>query len=215
MTVRILIVDDHPLVIDGLAASLRQFTDFEIAGAASTLDAARRAIQAVAPDIVLLDLRLPDGSGTELLVEAQRDNAPTAFIVLSSFMTAQYVRAAIAMGASGYLLKTAPSEEIAAAIRRVAGGQLAFSAEELHASRRSGWTPLSPRERAIVNGVMAGRSNDELSVGMGLSKKTIEAYLSRLFERYEVSTRTELAVLAEREQWLSLPTGSANRRTAR
>lgn len=187
MTVGILIVDDHPLVVDGLRVSLGRFADFEISGAATTLAAAREAIQALVPDIVLLDLRLPDGSGTELLAEAQRSDDPTAFIVLSSFMTAQYIHAAIAMGASGYLLKTSPSEEIAAAIRRVAGGQLAFSAEQLHASRRSGWTPLSPRERDIVGGVMAGRSNDELSAALGLSGRR-SRHISRVCSNDSRST---------------------------
>lgn len=215
MTVRILIVDDHPLVIDGLRASLGRFPDFDIVGVTTTVSAARRLIGEARPDIVLLDLRLPDGSGTELLDEAQQADDETTFLVLSSFMTDQYVHAAIAMGASGYLLKTAPADEIAAAIRRVVGGHLAFSAEQLHASRRFGWTPLSVREKGIIEGVMVGRSNDELSVTLGLSKETIEAYLSRLFERFGVATRTELAVIAEREQWLSLPASPKVRRSTR
>jgi DNA-binding NarL/FixJ family response regulator len=198
------------MVVDGLMGSLGRFPDLDVLGASTTLAAARIALVELRPDIVLLDLRLPDGSGTELLDEAQQRDDGTAFIVLSSFITPQYVQAAIALGASGYLLKTSPAAEIAAAIRRVADGSLSFTADQLHASRRAGWVPLSARQKQIIAGLMAGQSNDELSVGMGLSKKTIEAYLSRLFERFAVQTRTELAVLAEREQWLSLP--SADRR---
>ena len=152
-----------------------------------------------------MDLRLPDGSGTELLRDAERLPAPPAIIVLSSFMTSQYVNAAITLGASGFLLKTAPTEEIHTAIILVADGRLAFSVEQIHASRHTTWAPLTPREHDVIAGVMAGRSNDELCTDLGVARKTIEAYLSRLFIRFDVATRTELGILAEREQLLDLP----------
>jgi two-component system response regulator DesR len=161
---------------------------------------------------VLLDLRLPDGSGTELLSDYQGHEVGPSFIVLSTFMTTQYVNAAIALGASGFLLKTSPTNEIVSAIQDVIAGKLAFSADQLRASWRAGWTPLTARERDVIAGVMAGQSNDELSVQLHVSRKTIEAYLSRLFERFGVYTRTELAVIAEREQWLALPTQRTGRR---
>lgn len=155
--------------------------------------------------MILLDLRLPDGSGIELLRDAQQLPSPPAIIVLSSFMTPQYINAAISFGASGFLLKTAPTEEILAAVALVADGRLAFSAEQIRASRIVGWAPLTAREHDIIAGVMAGRSNDELSTDLGVSRKTVEAHLSRLFIRFDVTTRTELGILAEREQLLDLP----------
>lgn len=206
-----MVIDDHPLVVEGLRAALGVNPLMEVVGAAGTVADARRMIETRTPDIALLDLRLPDGSGTELLAEYQaRENAP-AFIVLSTFLATQYVNATVALGASGFLLKTSPIVEIVTAIEDVVGGKLAFTAEQLRASWKAGWTPLTSRERAIISGVMAGRSNDELSVDVGISRKTVEAYLSRLFDRFAVMTRTELAVLAEREQWLALPTQRTGR----
>lgn len=206
MTIRVVIVDDHPLIIDGLRGVLGRDPDIAIVGVADTVASARLLVETTAPDIALLDLRLPDGSGTELLTDYRgRDDGP-AFIVLSTFLTTQYVNAAIALGASGFLLKTTPTDGILSAIHDVIGGKLAFSAEQLRASWRAGWTPLTSREREIVEGVMAGLSNDEISGRLGVSRKTVEGYLSRLFERFGIVTRTELGVLAEREQWLALPT---------
>jgi two-component system nitrate/nitrite response regulator NarL len=214
MSIRVVIIDDHPLIVDGLRGALGRDSAIEVVGTAATLAAARDLIATVEPDIALLDLRLPDGSGTELLAEQQKRVAGPAFIVLSTFLTTQYVNAAIALGASGFLLKTSPTDQIVAAIQDVTGGKLAFSADQLRASWRAGWTPLTSRERDIIDGVMAGQSNDELSGRLNISRKTVEAYLSRLFERFGVLTRTELAVLAEREQWLALPTQRTGRNPA-
>jgi DNA-binding NarL/FixJ family response regulator len=211
MTIRVVLVDDHPLVVDGLVSALGRAPGIDVVGAAGTVAAARALIDREAPDIVLLDLRLPDGSGTELLTEYQSRESGPSFIVLSTFLTTQYVNAAIALGAAGFLLKTTATSGIMAAIQDVVDGKLAYSAEQLRASWRAGWTPLTARERDVVAGVMAGQSNDELSAALAVSRKTVEAYLSRLFERFGVYTRTELAVLAEREQWLSLPVARTGR----
>ena len=205
MTIGLLLVDDHPIVVDGLRAALGGHDEIAVVGQASTLAEARDRIVDPAVDVVLLDLRLPDGSGADLLLDMQQMASPPAVIVLSSFLTSQYVSAAITLGASGFLLKTAPTEEILAAIAVVADGRLAFSAEQLRASRGAAWAPLTGREHEIIEGVMAGRSNDELSADLGLARKTVEAYISRLFVRFDVATRTELGILAEREQILALP----------
>jgi DNA-binding NarL/FixJ family response regulator len=214
MSIRVLVIDDHPLVVEGLLGALARNPNIKVVGTAGTLAAARAIIEREAPDIALLDLRLPDGSGTELLSEYQKHDLAPAFIVLSTFLTTQYVNAAITLGASGFLLKTSSIDDIVAAIEDVIGGKLAFSADQLRASWRAGWTPLTGRERDIIQGVMAGRSNDELSADLAISRKTVEAYLGRLFERFGVVTRTELAVIAEREQWLALPTQRTGRNSA-
>ena len=182
MTIRVVIVDDHPLIVEGLRGALGQAPGLDIVGTAGSVEEARRLIGETSPDIVL-----------------------------STFLTTQYVNAAIALGASGFLLKTTPTAQILGAIQDVVGGKLAFSAEQLRSSWRAGWTPLTARERDIIAGVMAGRSNDELSGSLSISRKTVEAYLSRLFDRFGVVTRTELAVLAEREQWLALPIARTGR----
>jgi DNA-binding NarL/FixJ family response regulator len=203
MTVRVLLIDDHPVVLDGLSIALEAH-GLEIAGRARTLAEARTLVASVEADVALLDLRLPDGSGTDLLSGADDGQDGPAFIVLSTFQTPQYVTAAVALGASGFVAKTAPTEEIVDAVRIVANGGTAFPREAIRPAR-SRWQPLTRREHDLIAGVLAGRSNDELSADLRIARKTVEAYLTRLYARFGVLSRTELAVLAEREQWLSLP----------
>lgn len=206
MTVRLLFVEDHPIVVDGLRSGLDKHPEVAVAGHAATLAEAREFLSGPGCDIVLLDLRLPDGSGLALLREFRELPDAPAFLILSSFLTPEYVSAAVALGAGGFLLKTAPVEEILAAIWVIAEGGLAFTPEQLRASRRASWAPLTPREHEMIKGIILGRSNDELTADLGIAKKTVEAYVTRLLARYGLVTRTELAVLAERGQLLDLPT---------
>jgi DNA-binding NarL/FixJ family response regulator len=203
MTVRVLLIDDHPVVLDGLTIALEAH-GIEIAGKARTLAEARSLLSSVEADVALLDLRLPDGSGTDLLSADDGAADGPAFIVLSTFQTPQYVAAAVALGASGFVAKTAPTEDIVEAVQSVAEGGTAFP-RDLVRPGRNRWIPFTRREHDIIAGVLAGRSNDELSVDLHVARKTVEAYLTRLYTRFGVLTRTELAILAEREQWLSLP----------
>lgn len=197
--IRIAIVDDHPVVTDGLTSALRHMPDIEVAWTAASLKDARRALTTDGDvDVVLLDVRLPDGSGLELL-SGLRNSTP-AYLVLSSWDRPQYAAAAFRRGAAGYLLKVAPLADIVAAIHSAATGGLAFDARQL-ASLRTTRT-LTGRELEVVQLVADGFSNDEISARLGIARKTVEAYLTRLFERWSFTTRTELALWAEREGWL-------------
>ncbi|HEX9044683.1 MAG TPA: response regulator transcription factor [Candidatus Limnocylindrales bacterium] len=207
MTVRVLLVDDHPVVLDGVAGALGREADLAVVGRAASVAEARAILGGRAVDVVLVDIRLPDGSGLELLsesVEAGAGRGP-GWIVLSSFETPQYVAAALSLGASGYLLKTAPAAEIAAAVRAVAAGGSAFSSAQLAGVREAGPLRLSPTDLGIVAGLVAGRSNDEIAGDLGIARKTVETHLTRLFAAYDVASRLELAVRAEREGWLDVP----------
>lgn len=210
MTIRVLLIDDHPVVLSGLGAALAAQPDVIVVGRASTLADARSAIDRERPDVALVDVRLPDGSGMELLEKAAAANQP-AFIMVTTFDAPQYVEIAMDMGASGFLLKTAPIEEIVAAVRRVAAGGRVFSADRGPQRRGERWHPLTERERQVVAGVVGGRSNDEISGDLDISRKTVEWHLSRLFERFDVVSRVELAMRAEREGWLDLPTRRRDR----
>jgi DNA-binding NarL/FixJ family response regulator len=213
MTIRIILVDDHPVVLGGLGTALEAQPDVEIVGRATTLAEARAAILAQRPDVALVDVRLPDGSGLELLERATEAGQP-AFILVTTFDAPQYVEVAMEMGASGFLLKTAPIDEIVSAVRRVAGGGRVFAVDRSPAPRGERWYRLSEREREVIVGVLAGRTNDEIGGDLGVSTKTVEWHLSRLFERYDVASRVELAMRAEREGWLALPTDPHRRRHA-
>jgi DNA-binding NarL/FixJ family response regulator len=195
--IRVGVVDDHPVVLDGLAAALERQPEVTVAWRAATVAEARARLAEDRCDVVLVDVRLPDGSGLDLV--APSDSGP-AFVVLSSWDRRQYARSAFARGTAGYLLKTAPMDEVVAALRIAAAGGSAFPPAQRAAL--DGAPELSSREVAVVRLVAEGWSNDETAARLSVSTKTVEAYLSRLYERWGVSTRTELALRAEREGWL-------------
>jgi DNA-binding NarL/FixJ family response regulator len=204
MTIRIGLIDDHPVVIGGLEAALNAIADFEVVASAGNLSEGTALLARSDIDVVLLDVRLADGNGLSLL---QVDRPPRpAVIVLSSFKTTQYVSAAVRFGAQGFLLKTAPLDDVAQAIRQVTGGGSWFTAEQLRASA-TGFVTLTPRDREVLQLVLGGHSNDEIAARLRISAKTVEAHLSRLFERFGVMSRLELGLRAEREAWLDLEPG--------
>jgi len=114
--IRLVLVDDHPVVLGGLEDALRVSPDMEVVGSARTLDEARTLLDATQPDVVLLDIRLPDGSGLDLLATPR--TRPPAFLILSSFDTPRYIAAAVELGAEGFLLKTAPLVDLVRSIGR-------------------------------------------------------------------------------------------------
>lgn len=201
--IRVALVDDHPVVVDGLRAALAQDDGIDVVWTAPTLEAARRALAEgdIDLDVVLIDVRLPDGSGLELL-PGERDGKP-AYVVLSTFDRPQYAAAAFRSGAAGFLLKVAPMADIIDAVYRTAAGGLAFEARHLVSVRSA--PAFTPRELEVVRLVAGSLSNDEIAGRLGISHKTVEAYLREVFRKHGFSTRTELALWAEREGWLDTP----------
>lgn len=193
-----LLVDDHPLVLDALQRAVNRGDEFEVY-CASTLSEASEALQRFRPSVMVCDVRLPDGSGLRLVEEARSVNGEVASLILSSFDSSQYVATAQRLGAAGYMLKTEPTDVIIAAIRTVAHGGTAYGPGI--ASGREG-VRLTAREREVVAGVIEGLTNDEIASRLGITHKGVEAHLGRLFAQLEVSSRTELAVRAEREGWI-------------
>jgi two-component system response regulator DevR len=198
--IRLLLIDDHPVVLGGLREALREVDDVVIVGAATSLAEGRRLLAAVAPEVVLVDVRLPDGSGLDLINERQ-DDGP-AWVVLSSFDSPAYLAAALELGAAGFLLKTSPIGEVVDAIRRAAKGGTSFETKQLELAREVRRLRLTPRERQVIGRLLVGRSNDEIGHDLGLARKTVEAHLSRLYERFGVASRTELALRMERDGWV-------------
>ncbi len=199
----ILIVDDHPLVRDGLRTALEADPELRVVGVVGTVTEARMMVEQYAPHVAVVDIRLPDGSGLDLI---DRESS-TAWIVLSSFANPPpYIDAARKLGAAGFFLKSSPTESLLTGIKRVAAGGLAFDPEVVELETVAGrWRPLSEREWAVVRGVVAGRPNGEIGRELGIAPKTVENHLAHLFERFDCASRTELAVRAEREGWLDLP----------
>ena len=202
--IRVGLVDDHPTVLASLAAAVDGADDMTLIGTAATIDQA--IVLAATSDVLVSDIQL-DGhaEGLELLERlhdprAPRELAPPAILLLSGFGQPSLVRAAIDRGAAGYLHKSAGLPEIIAAIRTVAAGGTVFSATALQSSRTARRRP-SDRELQVVDLVIGGATNAEVATALGLSEKTVESHLRRLFDRYGLLSRTELAVLALDEGW--------------
>jgi len=197
--IRVIVVDDHPVVRDGTAALLGAQAGLSVVATASSLPEARSVLVGTPADVVLLDIRLGAESGLNLLTG--EDPGP-GVIVLTAYDYPQYADAALRLGASGFILKTAPLAELLDAIRRVAAGGMAFS---VRPRAGAGVARLSERELDVVRLVVDGRSNDEIGARLGIGPKTVESHLRRLFERFDLASRTELATRALREGWLDVP----------
>lgn len=162
-----------------------------------------------AVDVLVCDVQLDGGAEGLRILEvvhlsgAARRSGPPAVIMLSGFDQPSLVRAAIDRGAAGYLPKSAELAEIIEAIRTVAAGGTVFTAAALLRSRTA-WRRPSDREVQVIDLVVGGSTNAEIGAALGLSEKTVESHLRRLFDRYGLLSRTELAVLAMEEGWCSV-----------
>lgn len=200
--IRVGLVDDHPALREGTAALLEKEPDLVVVGLAGTVAEARALVVGPEPpDVLVVDIRLGGERGLDLLLDpgAPAGRRP-AIVVWTAFDVPQYAAFAFRSGAAGFVVKTAPVTELVAAIRHAAAGGLHFTTRPDLASR-----PLSERERQVLGHLVAGRSNDEIGAAMGIITRTVEAHLTRLFERYDVGSRTELAARAAREGWLDVP----------
>jgi DNA-binding NarL/FixJ family response regulator len=211
MTIRVAVVDDHPMVVSGLVAALDAVEDLEIVAHASTIAGAREILTSENVDVVLLDVRLEDGNGIQLLADLGGRRQPEV-IAISSFDAAQYAAAAAKFGASGFLLKSVPLPAIIEAIRSVAAGHPVFTPAQL--AKR--FVSLTSKEREVLALAMEGRSNKEIGARMGTSRKTVEAHLSRIFEKYGIrGGRIELSIKAAEEGWLDVQSGASSLATRR
>ena len=193
--IRVGVVDDHAVVRDGTAALLDRESDIEVVGVAATLETATALLE-LAPDVLVVDIRIGEQNGLELVRDLAADGP--AIVILTSFDYPQFVDAALRLGASGYVLKTDPFAKVVDAIRQAAAGGMAYSVRP----SRAGHRPLSAREVGVVSLVVEGWSNEEIAGRLGISVKTVESHLTRIFERVQVASRTELATRAIREGWL-------------
>jgi DNA-binding NarL/FixJ family response regulator len=200
MTVRVAIVDDHPVVRDGMAALLREQDEIEVTATAADLEGGRELMARADIDVLLLDLRLGKDSGLALLSTTRVSERP-AIVLLTAFDNPEYVAAAMRLGAAGFVLKSAPIAELVNTILGVSSGAGRW---------REGATLvdpiITPREQEILREIVIGRSNDEIGAALSISIKTVEGHLGRIFERVGVNSRAELAARAVREGWLDVPT---------
>lgn len=195
--IRLLIVDDHPIVRFGLTALLSLQGDVEMAGTAESGRAALELLRDTPVDVVLIDLRMPGFSGIETLQRIREFAPATRSIVLSSFELDEEIYAAVKAGARGYIHKEAPAEEILRAIRSVHAGRRAFPhriAERLSHERMT--AGLSPRELEILQLVAKGLTNKEVANTLNISQFTVRNHLNHITEKLEVTDRTEAIFVA-------------------
>jgi two-component system, NarL family, response regulator DevR len=200
---RLLLVDDHEVIRRGLRESLE--TDFQVVGEAATVEGALRSIETLSPDVVVLDVRLPDGNGIELCREIRSRGLDVRILMLSSFMGDTYLEAVIA-GADGYLLKQAPVEEIVMTISRLAHGEsLIDDATRASVSRRLAdharndpLKRLTPQEARVLALVAEGLTKREIAGRAGLSERTVKNYVSIILTKLGMRHRTQAAVYVRR-----------------
>lgn len=196
--IRVAIVEDHPAIADGLAALIQESSDVRVVGTAPDVETASTLIEQQTPDVVLCDIRLADASDGFDLVGRHR--AGPAFIILSAYWYPSYHVKAVELGAKGYLSKMATVDQIVGAVKTVAAGGTVFPPAARQAASDALRVP-TPRELEILALVAEGLSNAEIAQCLSLRIKTVESQLRRLFDRYDVTSRTALVRLAARQGW--------------
>jgi len=201
--VRVGIVDDHPSIVAAVSDAVEAADGLTLAGTGRTLEDGIDLASRV--DVLVCDLQLAGhAEGLQVLDAARALPRPPAVLLVSGFGHGSVMRAAIDRGAAGYLDKGAEVAAIVDAIRTVAAGGTVFRAADLDAAREAPRRPTG-RELEVIARVVAGSTNAEVAAELGLSEKTVETHLHRLFDRYGLVSRTELAVLAIDEGWATRP----------
>jgi two-component system NarL family response regulator len=198
-TIRVLVADDHPVVREGLRALISRRPDMRVVAEAATAGEAIRLFARHQPDVTLLDLRLPDMDGIDALVTIRGQAKDARVIVLTSFGGDEDIYRAIRAGASAYLLKDAPRDELVRCVRAVHGGGSWISpVAAARLTARLGAPDLTPRERDVLRLVVAGKSNKEIGDALHVALGTVKAHVNRIFSKLRVGSRAEAVTTALR-----------------
>ena len=207
---RVLLVDDHQVVRAGIRNLLERAPDIVVVGEASDGAEALRMVQELSPDVMLLDMEMPGLNGNEVASQLQQAGSPVRILALSAHDDKQYIQELLANGAAGYLIKEEVPEAIVEAVRGVSRGeqgwvsrrvaaQMTTWMREEHQDDRMG---LTSREVQVLQAVVAGKTNQEIGLELGISEKTVEKHLEGIFSKLGVASRVEAAVHAVREGWV-------------
>ena len=202
--IRVLVVDDHAVVRDGLELLLGRFARVSCVGTAADGSEAVSLVDELRPDVVLMDLSMPGTDGIEATRQVRSSHPEVAVLVLTTFADDRHVMAAVDAGAVGYLLKDSGPEQLLAGIEAAARGESPLGprvAGALMTSRREAAPPevsLTAREREVLALVVEGMANKQIARRLGISEKTVKAHLTSVFAALGVSDRTQAALWAER-----------------
>ncbi len=199
--IRLVVVDDHPVVRHGLVSMLKYEQDMQVVGEAGDGAEAVRVILEHAPDVVLLDLRLPQLSGIEVMKQTRAQVPHTRFLVLTTYDADEYIVPALSAGAQGYLLKDTMPDELTRAIRTLAAGgsplEPAVAAKLLTSmSAPQSEDELSARELDVLKLLVAGASNKVIAAQLNVSENTVKSHLSHIFDKLQVQSRAEAVAVA-------------------
>jgi DNA-binding NarL/FixJ family response regulator len=205
--IRILVADDHPVVRDGLVAMLSTQADFAVIGEAATGPEVIRQVEALAPDLVLLDLEMPEMDGIQVLEQLGQENPAPRVIVFTAYDTGDRILGALRAGAKGYLLKGVPRQEIFHAIRTVHGGgsllEPTIASKLLHQLQGED-EPLTPRELEVLNLLARGLQNKEIAAQLVITERTVKFYVSSILGKLGAGNRTEAVALAAQKGLIDL-----------
>ena len=199
--IRVVIAEDQSMILGALAALLDIEHDIEIVGQARNGHEAVLLVTRTTPDVLLTDIEMPGLTGLDLAAELRKQGLATRVIILTTFARPGYLRRALDVGASGYLLKDAPSAQLAEAIRRVAAGGRAID-PSLAAEAWTEPDPLTDRERQVLRLADEGLSGEAIARSLKLSEGTVRNYLSEAIGKLGAANRIEAARLARQKGWL-------------
>jgi DNA-binding NarL/FixJ family response regulator len=204
--IRILLADDHPVVRGGIRALLSKVNEMEVVGEASTGAQTLELTASQQPDVVLLDLELPDIEGIHVAQQIRQQFPDVKILALSAHDDAFYIRGLLELGAAGYLMKDEAPDMIVEAIKGVARGDMGWVSRSISAqmtswvqSNKTDGVRLTPREERVLSLVVEGRTNQAIAAQLMISEKTVEKYMAAIFEKLNVASRVEAAVYAVRE----------------
>ena len=197
--IRVLCVDDHPLMRVGIVAAIQYESDMYVAGEASTGREAIHLFQQLQPDITLMDLRLPDISGIEALIAIRAQSPSARVIVLTTFEGDAEIRRALEAGAQSYLLKSFPRKQILETIRKVHAGKRQVPPEvAAHLAEHIGNESLSRREIQVLEKIAIGKKNGEIATLLFITEETVKNHVKHILEKLGASDRTEAVTIGFR-----------------
>lgn len=200
MAISVLLVDDHELIRQGLRRAFERDGDFTVAGEAGSLADARRLIALMQPDVVILDVRLPDGNGIEACRTLRGDDPELGIVILTMYAGDDTLFDALEAGASAFVPKNAPAEDVVAAARHAASAPRSFTSADLNEAMRRKMSPtgpqLSPREREVLGLLADGLGVAQISRQLFISESTTKTHISKLYDKLGAGNRAQALMTA-------------------